>query len=308
METLKRALAVIGMVLSILVLLISIAGIVVSWTAGGALKNVSNKVLTGVERGLEVTDDALVRVDDRLEGARANIKTVEEAAKQVGEDVEETNFALLLIEETVGEELLPRIESAQETLETTRASVIAFNNTLEAANEIPFVSVPTLTDELDAASERAAESKAAVDEIKTALKVAKSEAVDSLVGAITQRTSKIDGAISELQGDVADYQTNVAAVDDRVSSLKSRIRLWIDVATIIFSIGYFWVAISQVAMLGLGWSYLRNGELVLRKNKEPAVAEWPGAVVAETPAAELTNGDDESESGFSGDSEPSEEE
>jgi peptidoglycan hydrolase CwlO-like protein len=300
MKTLKRALTVVGIVLSILVLVVSAAGIVVSWTAGSALKDVSNKVLTGVERGLDATDDALDRVDDRLEGARANINTVEEAVTQVGEDIEETNFALLLIEETVGEELLPKIESAQETLSTVRASLVAFNTTLEAANEIPFVSAPTLTDELDAASERAAESKSAVDEMKTAIKVAKSGAVDGAVGAITQRTSKIDNAMEELQGEVADYQSKIAKVDDDVSSLKSRIRLWIDVATIIVSLGFVWVAISQVAMLGLGWSYLRNGELVLRKKQEQAIAEAPEELVAEEPAS----GDDGTEPEPSKDEEP----
>jgi hypothetical protein len=304
MKTLKRVLAVVGIVLSILVLVVSLAGIVISWTAGGALKDVSDKILTGVERGLDVTDDALNRVDDRLSGARANINTVEEAVTQVGEDIEETNFALLLIEETVGEELLPKIESAQETLNTIRASVVAFNNTLEAANEIPFVSVPTLTDELDAASERAAESKSAVDEMKTALKVAKSGTVDGAVGAITQRTSKIDSAMEELQGDVADYQANITVVRDDVSSLKSRIRLWIDVVTIIVSVGCVWVAISQVAMLGLGGSYLRNGELVLRKKREPAAAEAPEELIAELPAEEPAGGDDDTEPEPSKDDEP----
>jgi archaellum component FlaC len=291
MKTLKRALAVVGIVLSILVLLVSVAGIVGSWTVGGALKDGTTKVLTGVERGLEVTDDALDRVDERLEGVRANVTTVEEAVTHVGESIEETNFALLLIEETVGEELLPKIESARDTLNTVRGSVVAFNSTLEAANEIPFVSIPTLTDELDAASERTAESKSAVDEIKTALKVAKSGAVEGAVGAITQRTSKIDSAMEELQGDVADYQANISVVEDDVASLKSRIRLWIDVATLVISVGFVWVAVSQVAMLGLGWSYLRNGELVLRKKREPAEKEAP----EETPAEQPASSDDETE-------------
>jgi archaellum component FlaC len=275
MKTLKRLLAVLGMLLSVLVLLVSIGGLVGGWTVGGALKDGTTKVLTGAERALEVTDDGLNRVDMRLDGARGNINTIEEAVTLVGENVEETDFALLLIEKTVGEELFPKIESVRETVDTVRASVVAFNSTLEAANEIPFVSVPTLTDELQAGADRVSEARTAADELRTNIDVAKSGAVQGAVNAITERTSRIDGALEELQGVVADYHERISTVEDDVASLKSRIRLWIDVVTIIISAGFLWVAISQIAMLGLGWSYLRRGELVLRKKREPADIEAP---------------------------------
>ena len=261
----------------------SVGGLVGSWAVAGAAKDGTTKVLSGVERALEATDNGLGRVDSRLEGARANVNTIEEAAKLLGDKIEGTDFALLLIEKTIGEELSPKIESARETVDTVRSSVIAFNNTLEAANEIPFVSVPTLTDDLQAASERSGAAKTAVDDLKTSVAAAKADAVEGAVSAITDRTSKIDSTLAELQGVIAEYQTKISATEDEVASLKSRIRLWIDVATFILVVGFFWVAVSQVAMLGLGWSYLRNGELVLRKKREPAAESAPEVVPALEP-------------------------
>jgi archaellum component FlaC len=298
-NTLKRFLAVVALIISVLVLLVSIGGLAGSWAVGGAVKDGTTKVLSGVERALETTDNGLARVDARLEGARANVNTIEEAAKLLGDKIEGTDFALLLIEKTIGEELFPKIESARETVDTVRASVIGFNNTLEAANEIPFVSVPTLTDDLQAASERTAEAKTAVDDLKTSVAAAKADAVEGAVSAITERTSKIDSTLAELQGVIAEYQAKISTTEDDVASLKSRIRLWIDVATFIIVVGFFWVAVSQIAMLGLGWSYLRNGELVLRKKREPAGESAPEDVTMLEP--EISESD-ELEAGEQGES------
>lgn len=283
MKTLKRVVAVIAIIVSVLVLLISVGGLAGSWAVNGALTNAVTRVLTGVERALDVTDNGLERVDARVEGARANVDMIEEAVTRVGDDVKETSFALLLIEKTVGEELLPKIDSARETLSTVRASVIAFNDALEAANELPFVSTPTLTEELEAASERVSEAQTSVEEIKTSVDVAKSEAVEGVVTFITSRTSKIDSALADLQATVADYRSQISAIEEEVASLESTLTFWIDVMAIVMMLWFLWIAISQVAVLGLSWSYLRRGELALGRRPETARAEESELIQLEEP-------------------------
>jgi archaellum component FlaC len=262
MTNLKRFVAIIGIILGVLVSFISIGGIAGTWVANGIITRGTDRVLSGVEGALDVTSDGLGRVDTRIDEARNSVNTIESAVTQLGDDVTETNFALALIERTVGEELFPRIEAARETVSTIRASVISFNNTLEAANEIPFVSVPTLTDELQNASERTAELRTTVEEIRSSVQDAKAGAVEGLVSTITSRTSRLDNGFAALQDTVAGYDAKIDDIAAEVSSLKSTIAFWLDVVAILFTLWFLWIAVSQVAVIALSWSYLRkdNGE------------------------------------------------
>lgn len=260
MATLKRVLAALAIIVAILVAFVSIGGVAGTWIINDVLTRSAERVLVGTERALDVTSEGLNRVDTRLEGARVSVNTVEDAAKQMGDSVTETNFALALIEKTVGEELFPRVDAASETIGVIRASVIALNNTLEAANELPFVSVPTLTDELQAVTDRVSEIRLEIDELKTEIADAKAGAVGSVVDAVTQRTTAIDDGLASVQGLVSEYDVKVTTARAEVTSLKSKVATGLDVVAAIFSLWFVWVAISQIAVVAVSWSHLRGAK------------------------------------------------
>ena len=62
MKLLKRILAVIMMVLSVLVIIVLAAGIVENWIANKTLTNASVRVLSGVDTVLGRTEQALTRL------------------------------------------------------------------------------------------------------------------------------------------------------------------------------------------------------------------------------------------------------
>jgi hypothetical protein len=257
MTTLKRVLATIAIIIAILVAFISVGGVAGTWIVNGILTRGAERILVGAERALDVTSEGLGKVDTRLEGARVSVKTVEDTVAQMGDDVVETNFALAIIEKTVGEELYPRVDAARETISAIRASVIALNNTLEAANELPFVSVPTLTDELQSVNDRVTETRTAVDEIRTAIVDAKTGAVGNAVNAITSRTSRVDDGLAAVQGLVSEYDLKVFDARAEVTALKSKVATGLDLIAIVFTLWFVWVAISQIAVISVSWSRLR---------------------------------------------------
>jgi hypothetical protein len=257
MNTLKRVLATIAIVVAIFVAFISVGGVAGTWIVNGFLTRGAERILVGAERALDVTSEGLNKVDTRLEGARVSVKTVEDTVAQMGDNAVETKFALAIIEKTVGEELFPRVDAARETIGAIRASVIALNNTLEAANELPFVSVPTLTDELQSVSDRVTETRTAVDEIRTAIVDAKTGAVGNVVNAITSRTSALDDGLAAVQGLVSEYDVKVSSARAEVTSLKSKVATGLDVIAIVFTLWFVWVAISQIAVVSVSWSRLR---------------------------------------------------
>lgn len=302
MKTLKRVLATIAIIIAILVAFISVGGVAGTWIVNGILTRSSERILLGAERALDVTSEGLGKVDTRLEGARVSVKTVEDTVTQMGDDVVETNFALTIIEKTVGEELYPRVEAARETIGAIRASVIALNNTLEAANELPFVSVPTLTDELQSVNDRVTETRTTVEEIRTAIVDAKTGRVGNVVNAITSRTSRLDDGLAAVQGLVSDYNFKVSAVRAEVTALKSKVATGLDLIAIAFTLWFAWVAISQIAVISVCWSRLRApGE----SPTPVAVYPYPAEPEALPSSAEMQLGDEETDPGLTIESEAS---
>jgi hypothetical protein len=302
MTTLKRVLATIAIIIAILVAFISVGGVAGTWIVNGILTRGAERILVGAERALDVTSEGLSKVDTRLEGARVSVKTVEDTVAQMGDDVVETNFALAIIEKTVGEELYPRVDNARETIGAIRASVIALNNTLEAANELPFVSVPTLTDELQSVNDRVTETRTTVEEIRTAIVDAKTGAVGNVVNAITSRTSRLDDSLAAVQGLVSEYDLEVSDARAEVTALKSKVATGLDLIAIAFTLWFVWVAISQIAVISVSWSRLRAPA-----ESPTAVADYPYPTEAEplASAGEMQPDDEGGEPGLSDGSEAS---
>jgi uncharacterized phage infection (PIP) family protein YhgE len=181
----------------------------------------------------------------------------------------------------VGEDLFPRVDTARETVGAIRASVINLNNTLEAANELPFVSVPTLTDELEAVSERVAETRSNVDELRNTITDAKAGVAESIIDPIKRGTSKIDAGLSAVQEMVTEFDGKVTNTRAEVTSLKSKIATGLDVVAIIFTLWFVWVAISQIAVVAVSVSYLRS-----KNDKEDVESTFSYPEIPEPVAAE----------------------
>ena len=148
MSTLKTVLAVVVVMLAVVGIGVCGVGIFYSWSLNAPVTNALVGGLTGVERVLTAADAGLTRVDNGLSTATTATATIEGAVTAAGETIVESDIAFTILERTVGDTLFPRVVEANETVTSIATTVVAFNDTLVAANQLPFVEVPTLTEEL----------------------------------------------------------------------------------------------------------------------------------------------------------------
>jgi len=258
MNILKRILAIAVIVISIVFTVLCIAGVVFSWSFNTPLTEGITKGLTGFENVLVAADSGLDRVNTVLVEAQAAADNIEGAVQTAGDTISETSIVYEVLDRTVGDELVPKVTSALELIDSVRGIVVASNELLEAINEIPLVEVPTLTEQLDTASDELTSVQNNVEETRDELRSIKEEAVDKPVTAITERTTRISDGLESAQRPVTSTQDNIDDILTSIAGIKVRVPGIIDLASIVISLAFVWIAFGQLGLIVLAWSYLKG--------------------------------------------------
>jgi hypothetical protein len=166
----------------------------------------------------------------------------------------ETNIAYQILDKTVGDELLPKVATAQNIAVTLRDSVVAFNVTLEAINEVPLVDVPTISDELETVSEQLTAVQTSVQETKDDLNAIKEKAISKPVSAVTNRTPKISSGLDKAQTAVIHTQAQIADNLSIIAATKARIPGVIDLISVAITLVLLWLAFAQLGLVPHAWS------------------------------------------------------
>lgn len=256
MEVLKRILGIAIIVISVIFIVACLAGVFFSWSINTPVTNAITGVLTGVERVLMAADKSLERVNSGLFEAQTNIDTIEENVELVGETLSETSFVYQVLDRTVGDELFPKIAAASNTIMAIRDSLISFNEILESLDDMPFVSVPTLTEELDTAAENMAAVQRDAQDFRSELHAIKEEAISRPVTAITEKTTRISDGLETTQQNLSNTQANINEELETLSSIKARVPAIIDLSSAAFSFVFLWLAFGQVGLILLAWNHL----------------------------------------------------
>lgn len=263
MATFKRVVAIIVIVLSILGIVLSLGGIIGAWAINTPVTDSLTRFLSGIENVLEVSEGALDRVNTRLGEASTRVQEIEDSVTQTGEALEEGSPVLALIDATIGEQIYPVIESVAETATFIATTLVGINETLEAANSIPFVTVPTLTEDLLAAQQRIEQLREQVTEFKQQVQDMKSGVIEAVVTPITNTTAAVTGTIDEVLRLTTGIQAQVSQNLAEVTALKESIAFWLDMISIALSLELAWLALAQAALLVLAWDYSKTGVLRL---------------------------------------------
>jgi chromosome segregation ATPase len=260
MEILKRILGIVAIIISVVFIVACLAGVVFSWSINAPITNAVTGVLSGVERVLTAADTGLERANTRLAEAQTNIDTIEENVEMAGDTLSETSIVFEVLDRTVGDELFPKIAAASDTVVTVRDSVISFNATLESLNDVPFVEVPTLSEELDTAAERMAAAQSDAEQTRAELQAMKEEAISKPVTAITDRTTRISDGLETAQQKVSNTQANIDENIESISSIKARVTRLIDLISIVLSFVFLWLALGQAGLIVLAWSVVKGSD------------------------------------------------
>jgi hypothetical protein len=267
-QNLKRILAAIVMVISILVLVLNLAGIVGTWMIRAQLANglghlatVAGTQVTTVKQGLDRLDTTLIRARDR-------VVAVEQDVQAFGTNLEENKVLLTAISDAIGIELSPLVDSAREITTSVREAAAAVSSAIEAINAIPFVSVPT--PELGGVKKLSQDVEAfrtEVQDLRGAIDQRRSEIIQGTTSLITTPTSQIHGTLDTMQTTVSGSSQRLGAVQEELSAFKSSIGRWLTGVAVILTLLLLWIAFSQAGLVVLGWRFFSGQDLLTREGQ-----------------------------------------
>ena len=268
--TIKRILAVVVMIFSVLVLLLSLTGIAGTWIVRNRLNTDLVDIVTAAEARVSATKQGLDRLEAVLAQARSHITTVEQDVQAFGADLEQNRPLLAAISDKLGLNLAPLLDSAREIMTTVRETVVAVDSAIEAINAIPFVSVPV--PELESVkklSQDVDNFRTEVQNLRTAIEQRRSEIIGGAISFVTTPTSQLGSALDEMQAAISDYSQQLSGVQEELAAFKSAIRRWLNWTAVISTLILLWLVFSQSVLLVLGWRAFSNRTLLPEERREP---------------------------------------
>ncbi|MEA3334830.1 MAG: hypothetical protein U9R25_02905 [Chloroflexota bacterium] len=250
MSTSKRILLYAAIVLSVIALLISVAGIIAVWYY-------NTPVTESILSLLVPATDAMARVEQRtgetgmtLTDVSAGLQTAGQQVQDLGEEVLATDIALELISRKVGEDIRPKIQETAVNVESVYDTVVAFEEAIVTFNEMPFVDL-----ELPGAAEigqiRGGMEDVAgqIGDLSERLQTQKEDIVTDAVNKIAQPLAQIDTRVTEINTQVDDIHVRAGASREQLLWMQGEVPGWIDMFSVATTLFLGWVIISQVIVI-----------------------------------------------------------
>jgi gas vesicle protein len=221
---------VLVLIVSVLVIVLSLAGIIGAWWANSIASDITLKVFAVVQGGVEVVDTAVGRVDDLVQTARSEVQQAGETVTTIAGNLQENHPILTALSERLETRLGPGIDKIQEAMAPVHDALVTVGNAVSFANSIPFVQerAPRL-EQLDQTFTRLGTLSADVQQLRTTLREATVAGADKLTQtaatALTDLTSRIDAGLADIQSNAQALQSDIIALQARLQERQSRLLL-----------------------------------------------------------------------------------
>jgi chromosome segregation ATPase len=274
MRILKRIVAVVIMVTSVLVLVLGLAGIAGTWMVRSRLDDGLGRIMTAAEAEAVGAQQELDRLDAALAQASTQIAAVEQEVQALGTDLDQNKPLLTALTDKLGVDLAPLAARAREMMDTIRETVAAVNSVVETINALSFVSkpIPEL-EKLNALAEEIDTFEAEVQNLRLTIEQRRSEIIAGGVSIVTTPAARIRGGLDRAQATVSGYNQRLGTLQENLSALGATVGQWLTWLAVILTLILLWLALSQAALFVLGWRALRGQDILPRRQKE-ASAEF----------------------------------
>jgi len=245
-------------VLSSLLLVASLAGIGAAWYYNEPLTSESLAKLSEVEQELAQTQTALQNAKSELERTLRIVDSAEETLSKLSDELEQAKLLLDEFDESLGDSLIPGLESSRDRLTQVKGTLEEMLNGLAVVNSLPFLGFSLPGEELLG------------DLIETV------GSIDSQIGQMQELAEKastfakdvsflMGGDLSETRQRLEDFLAVVGAYEQKVEGWHAQVEGlivslpgWIDRASSILTVFLLWFGFSQFGLLLHGLALWRG--------------------------------------------------
>jgi hypothetical protein len=256
MSACVRTLAGFTFLVSLVMLLLSLAGGVGVWVVKEPVRAKATHAFERVEGALDVADQSLDHVKASLARAAERLDGVREEQRKLAANPPKLNTMRRFLTQTIQQRVAPELGDANEKLHTVAEAAVVVNSVLEDLGTFPLLSVTGLdVDQLR-------DLNGSLSQVATSAwnlsRLLGEPPPPSDPDAAAMQLSRVERTLKTIQGLVAKYEPQLREVRQRTEELKAKTLPWITPAAIIISVVCFWVALSQVSLMVHACSWWRR--------------------------------------------------
>jgi septation ring formation regulator EzrA len=253
------------LLLSILGLLLCVAGITGVWMVKDRVEAFENAAFSAADEALAFVDAKIDRVKQVLDKSCQRVKGISKTAERLTDkkaDVKKESEPLL----QALDEVFQQLEVAESWLDSVRAAAQSVARVCESVTSSHYAASHGESTAVEMAP-WLQEVSEKVAEVLATLQVLRREIIElrdtgglarEVAARIVARLADLDGKLATIFARVEKFDTRVANAKASIGNLQRRIHGWIVVAVVAASVFLAWIGISQIDMMGHGWQRMLN--------------------------------------------------
>jgi len=254
----KRIFAVISIIISVLVLLLTVAGILGTWVARSTAIDVASGVLAGVDQLAQVGRDGIARLDTRLANLNEAVGEVEAAVDEIAQNVEDKGLVMTLLPPEKEQNLENTAQQISDGLTSVREVIEAVVELKQAIDRLPFVDLPEPDPERMEATEESINSiREGVDELKSGISQFREDASGG-ISKISMTASNVSDRLSTSQGNLAETDDRLAELQSSATQLEEQIPIYVTTVAVVLTLLLAWVIYALVMLIRQALANLRT--------------------------------------------------
>ena len=259
----KKISRILVLIVAVLVIVLSLLGMVGAWGINSVASNITLKVFSVVQSGVEVVNTAVGRVDTLVQTARTEVQQAGETVTTVAGNLQENRPVLTALSERLETRLGPAVDNIQEAMTPVHDALTTISSAVSFANSIPSVQerAPRL-EQLEQTFTRLGTLTADVQQLRSTLRASVASEADKLTQAtataLTDLAARIDAGLAEIQSSVQTLQSEITALQARIQERQSQLLLIYNLSALAATLLFAWVIYSQVVVVRHHWSRSKN--------------------------------------------------
>jgi hypothetical protein len=245
----KRIVAVLTLLLSMAMLLVSVAGGTLVWTIKPPITAKATRIFERIDEALSIAEQNLELVKASLDRAASSLDSAREEQKQT----KEPRALRRTLARKVQKQVAGELGDANEKLHTVADAAVVVNSILEDLGNFPILATSGLDmDRLKEMNGHLARVGPAAWELSQLLGEPKSDPDAS------SQMSGVERGLTKVRGWVSEFEPRLKDVREGTATLQSRTLFWITPAAAVISGVFFWIALSQLSLMCHAWSWLKH--------------------------------------------------
>ena len=249
----QRVWTISAIVLSTLALVLAVLGIIGVWVGNPILSDMVVGITVSAEKSVQGMDRGVQRINSGVDNLRGEIDSAQQAVVQISQNVADEGLVRQLLPEAKEARLDNAIDRIKQTTEAVRDTLSAAHDLYQSVNRIPFVNLPAPDpDTVSQVQTGVAEIQQDVQDLKDGIAAVRAKQANA-IARINTVTERADTRLANVQTQLNQLSAKLNGLADGAKQLRGTLLWWITFGTIVLSLFFIWVIVSQVLVIRAMW-------------------------------------------------------